>query len=175
MRKSRIFENVDDYGLFDLFLPSCIDASHLFLCRYEVGWAFILRVDLFSPSSKGPIFTALPALEWFLQQKRGLPAFLKSRKSFSFLWFLAIFRHFCDSATPPSQHASFPHEIHVYGAEVGYGIDMSTDVWFLICLPVNEYEVNRIRCAIASDSSFLSDLAFAFSLALHLTRSNISS
>ena len=47
---------------FDLFLPSCIDASHLFLCRYEVGWAFILSVDLFPPSSKGPIFTALPAL-----------------------------------------------------------------------------------------------------------------
>lgn len=69
MRKSQIFKNADDYGLFDLFLPSCTDTSHLFLCRYEVGWAFILSVDLFPPSSKGPIFTALPAFGRFSRQK----------------------------------------------------------------------------------------------------------
>lgn len=69
MRKSRIFENADDYRLFDLFLPSCIDVSHLFLCRYEVGWAFILSVDLFPHTSRGLIFTALPAFGRFSRQK----------------------------------------------------------------------------------------------------------
>ena len=85
MSKSRISENADEYGLFDLFLPSCTDTHHLFPCRYEVGWVFILSVDLFPHTSKALIFTALSAFQVFLQQKRGFPTFLRSRKSFSFL------------------------------------------------------------------------------------------
>lgn len=65
--KSRIYEKVDKYGLSHLFLPSCTDTHHLFPCRYEVGWVFILRVDLFPHTSKGLIFTALPGFEAFLQ------------------------------------------------------------------------------------------------------------
>ena len=105
MGKSRICKNADDYGLFHLFLPSCTGRGHLFPCRYEVGWACILNVDLFPHTSKCPIFTALPPFGAFLRQKRGFPSFLERRKSIKFSRFLAIFSHFCDSATPPSQHA----------------------------------------------------------------------
>lgn len=38
---------------------------------------FIFEVDLFSHTSKGHIFTALPRFEAFLTQERGFPAFLK--------------------------------------------------------------------------------------------------
>mgnify|MGYP006896538924 CR=1 FL=1 len=96
MGKSRICKNADDYVLFHLFLPSCTGRGHLFPCRYEVGWVFIFSVDLFPHTSKGLIFTALPTFQVFLQQKRGFPAFLRSRKSIKFSRFLAIFRCFCD-------------------------------------------------------------------------------
>ena len=69
MRKPPISENADKYGLSHLFLPSCTDTPHLFPCRYEVGWVFILRVDLFPHTSKGLIFTALPGFRRFSQQK----------------------------------------------------------------------------------------------------------
>lgn len=67
MRKSQISEKTDEYGLFDLFLPSCTDSTHLFPYRYDVGWVFIFEVDLFPHTSKGLIFIALPPLRAFSQ------------------------------------------------------------------------------------------------------------
>lgn len=91
---------------------------------------FVFEVDLFSHTSKGHIFTALPRFEAFLTQERGFPAFLKSRKSINFYRFLVFFTRFSYSATPQSQHMSATYEEHVYQYRVGYGRNMSTGCVF---------------------------------------------
>lgn len=94
MRESRISENSDVYRLFHLFLPSCTDTLYLFPCRYEVGWVFILSVDLFPHTSKALIFTALPGFKPFLQQKEDFPLFREVGNPsifYDFWLFLAIF------------------------------------------------------------------------------------
>ena len=109
-------------------LPYNIDKGHLSPYRYEVGWVFILMVDLFPIQVMACFLPVYRYLAHFCNKKRGFPAFLRSRKSINFYRFSVFFSRFSYSATPPSQHVPFPHEIHDYGAEVDYGIDMSTDV-----------------------------------------------
>lgn len=73
----------------------------------HLGWVFIFEVDLFPHTSKALFFTALPPIRAFSQQKRGFPAFLRSRKSVNFYRFLAFFSCFSYLATPQSQHDMF--------------------------------------------------------------------
>lgn len=66
-RKRRISIKSDKYGLFHLFLLSCIHTINLSPYRYEVGCVFVFEVDLFSHTSKALFFTGLPPFNPFLQ------------------------------------------------------------------------------------------------------------